>query len=370
MFLKNDLSNYMTWQDRSDAKKWAWPGAIAEGWNVPGQTDAAQAIIGLDATEESREEARTMMAIGMEQLAKTLVVGDEDEIGYFVDEMADPCPEELDAPQVPVRVRLPKNVAEGEKLPVLFYTYGAGTMFTAATFDAETIEYQRQFGCAVVAPTYRPHPENKFPKNINDLHAAYLWMLENAEKYNFDTDRVVLAGESAGAWYSVALAHRLKRYNVTPAPRGVVAKNPIMDDRGIGISSTYTWPEGDGMTQMYCQQIFQSYVGFDNVGGRALSPEAFPNHATVDEVRGMPPMAIHVGESDPLRDGAIEYANKLLEAGVFCALHVWPGCAHGVVVGINFCSLSDPYQIRFRGEYYADIQGFFDYDFRRDIYGA
>ena len=51
--------------------------------------------------------------------------------------------------------------------------------------------------------------------------------------------------------------------------------------------------------------------------------------ATVDDLRGLPPTYIDVGELDPFRDEDIAYASRLLAAGVPCELHVTPGAFHG-----------------------------------------
>lgn len=361
--LKNDLSQYMSWEDRTDADIWAWPGAVRDSWYAEGN-DQINHVLDLDASDEERQMARLEQEIGIQAIRDSLWLPEYDEIGYFVDAMAKPCPEEPDGPEVPVRLRLPKERVEGQKLPVYFLVYGGGTSMNNTLFDAEMAQYQKEFNCAVVVTSYRWFPENRFPKPINDLHAAYLWVVENADKYGLDADCIVLGGQSLGGQYSVALAHRLKRYGTIV--RGVVAAMPIMDDRGIGTSALYNVKDDCGQVAMrYCIPHFQAYVGYDNVGQRALSPEAFPNHASVDDVRGMPPMSIHAGESDPLRDGAIDYAQKLLDAGVFCALHVWPGAGHFIVMNMNMPFVTDPYQIRYREEYYKDIQAFFEYDFRR-----
>jgi acetyl esterase/lipase len=55
---------------------------------------------------------------------------------------------------------------------------------------------------------------------------------------------------------------------------------------------------------------------------------AAPARATVEQLRGLPPAYIDVGELDPFRDEDIAYAARLLEAGVPCELHVTPGVFH------------------------------------------
>ena len=54
-----------------------------------------------------------------------------------------------------------------------------------------------------------------------------------------------------------------------------------------------------------------------------------PRPASVAELRGLPPAYVTTMEFDPLRDEGIEYALKLLQAGVAVELHNFPGTFHG-----------------------------------------
>jgi acetyl esterase/lipase len=58
-----------------------------------------------------------------------------------------------------------------------------------------------------------------------------------------------------------------------------------------------------------------------------VSPYAAP--ARADDLRGLAPAFIGVGTLDVFRDENIEYARRLLEAGVSTELHVYPGAPHG-----------------------------------------
>ncbi|MDO9256666.1 MAG: alpha/beta hydrolase [Bacteroidales bacterium] len=51
---------------------------------------------------------------------------------------------------------------------------------------------------AVVSVNYRMSGEALFPANINDVKAAVRWIRANAEKYNFDPDKIAIWGGSAG----------------------------------------------------------------------------------------------------------------------------------------------------------------------------
>ena len=48
-----------------------------------------------------------------------------------------------------------------------------------------------------------------------------------------------------------------------------------------------------------------------------------------DELTGLPSALITCSELDPLRDEAVDYALRLMWAGVATELHVFPGTCHG-----------------------------------------
>ena len=63
------------------------------------------------------------------------------------------------------------------------------------------------------------------------------------------------------------------------------------------------------------------------LGSTPASPYAAPARAA--DLSGLPPAYIATAEFDPLRDEAIGYALRLLQAGVPVELHQWPGTFHG-----------------------------------------
>ena len=70
-----------------------------------------------------------------------------------------------------------------------------------------------------------------------------------------------------------------------------------------------------------------AYLG-DRVGTEDVPIYAAPARASVEQLRGLPPTYIDVGELDPFRDEDIAYTTRLLQAGVPCELHVTPGVFH------------------------------------------
>ncbi|MDE6318886.1 MAG: alpha/beta hydrolase [Lachnospiraceae bacterium] len=104
---------------------------------------------------------------------------------------SDPAQQSLD-------VYRPK-AAEGKKLPVIVSVHGGGWVYG----DKERYQFYcmnlAQRGFAVVNFTYRLAPENKYPASLEDTNSVFTWVLDNSEKYGFDTEHVFAVGDSAGA---------------------------------------------------------------------------------------------------------------------------------------------------------------------------
>lgn len=63
------------------------------------------------------------------------------------------------------------------------------------------------------------------------------------------------------------------------------------------------------------------------VVGVSVSPYAAP--ARAQDLHGLPPALIDVGQVDTLRDEALQYAARLAQSGVPVEFHLWPGVWHG-----------------------------------------
>lgn len=95
-------------------------------------------------------------------------------------------------------LNIPKNNKGIEPLPVIVNFHGGGFFYgTKEVYQFYSADLATK-GFAVVNFNYRLSPVNKFPAHLKDCNRVMLWILENAQKYHLDTNRIFFTGDSAG----------------------------------------------------------------------------------------------------------------------------------------------------------------------------
>lgn len=223
-------------------------------------------------------------------------------------------------PEVLLRVYRPK-AADGP-LPVLLWFHdGAFIVGGVAYEDALAARMSLEAGCVVVAVEYRLAPEHPYPAAVHDGWAALLWTHGNASALGGDPARLAVGGTSAGGCLAAVTALRARRLG-GPALSYQFLITPVTDDRRATESMrrftdtpVFTGPAADIMWASYLPD------GTDD-GTEDVAP------ARAEDLTGLPPAFVLTAELDPLRDEAMAYAVRLLQAGVSTELHQVPGAYH------------------------------------------
>jgi acetyl esterase/lipase len=222
-------------------------------------------------------------------------------------------------PDVRTLVYTPKG-AEGPLPLILEMHGGAFVMLNADSFPSMCARYA-QLGAVVVSVDYRLAPEHPFPAAPEDCYAALCWAVKELD---VDLDRVVVTGGSAGGALAAAVT-LLARDRGGPAIAFQGLRIPVLDDR-LTTASTTEFRDGEGFSGRMAEGMWLHYLG-EEADRSATSPYAAPARAT--DLRGLPPAMIQVNGKDPLRDEGIEYAQRLMTAGIPVELYCAPGCPHG-----------------------------------------
>ena len=216
-------------------------------------------------------------------------------------------------PDVPVRRYVPQEKASDAGV---LYIHGGG--FTVGSIDmehAQACAVAREVGVEVVSVEYRLAPEHPFPAAIDDCYAALEWFAPQVE-------RVAVVGSSAGGALAAGLA-LLARDRGGPALCFQYLGIPGLDHR-LETWSMRTFVDTPMWSRPQAERSLTAYLGEDRSD---VSPYASP--AIAADLTGLPPAYISTMEFDPLRDEGIEYAVRLMRAGVSVELHSFPGTFHG-----------------------------------------
>ncbi|MDO5106675.1 MAG: alpha/beta hydrolase fold domain-containing protein [Coriobacteriaceae bacterium] len=259
-----------------------------------------------------------------------------------------------DDSQIHITVRFPKKRKKKNK--TLFYIPGGGIVF-GTPYLAPIEEYCYELDCIVVAPWYRSGLDAPYPAAIDDTFAAYKWMIENAAELGVHPDKVVLTGLSVGAMYDICLAFRLKENGFKP--RGVVAMDPLFDDREMYLSQRYV---NDAWDSDQARRVWNMYLGPENFANPGLGPEAMPGRATVEDCKGLCPMIVHTPGNDRELDPSRVFMDTVRAAGVYTEYHVWGGCIHSTYYALP---ADNEQRQRYMTVFFGNIKDLWEYDFRR-----
>ena len=227
----------------------------------------------------------------------------------------------IDGPLGPVPVRLMR--------PDDFETEGAIVYFHGGGFVLGSLETHHRLmrllaiesRTALIGVDYRLAPEHPFPAPLDDCLAVVRWLQENAPTLGLDPERLVLAGDSAGANLALGSLLRL-RDSGERLPEGAALFYGCYWAR-LGTESHRKF--GGGAYRLSSEEMgwfWQSYLGERGRGDVYAEPMGA-------DLAGLPPLFLNYGEVDPLADDTRELASRLDQAGVVHECIAYPGLVHG-----------------------------------------
>jgi monoterpene epsilon-lactone hydrolase len=168
----------------------------------------------------------------------------------------------------------------------------------------------------VLVPEYRLAPEHPHPAAVEDAVAAWRWLLDEGG----DPGRLAIAGDSAGGGLAIATMVAARDAGL-PLPSAAAVLSPWVDLEGLG-ESLRTRADLDPLLDA----SGVAREGAVYLGGRdPRTPLAAPMYA---DLHGLPPLLIHVGDHEILRDDAVRLAEKARADGVEITLEIWPEMIH------------------------------------------
>ncbi|MFP3463884.1 alpha/beta hydrolase [Leifsonia sp. SIMBA_070] len=226
----------------------------------------------------------------------------------------------VDGTEIGVRIYTP-NFSRGVKAGVVYFHGGAFVVGDLDYEHARCLRYAADAGCVVVSVDYRLAPEHKFPLGLEDCYSGLVWTYQNARDINVDPARIAVAGASAGGCLAAAVA-LLARDRGGPPIALQILLYPVLDDR-MGTPSMLAFNDTPVWNNVSNAEMWKHYLALPE----DASIYAAPGRA--EDLSDLPSAYILAVELDPLRDEALDYATRLLAAGVKVELHHVAGAYHG-----------------------------------------
>ncbi len=222
--------------------------------------------------------------------------------------------ERVDAGGVPAEWAVAPGAREDR---VLVYVHGGGyCLGSLATHRSHCARLSRSAGVRVLSADYRLAPEHPHPAAVEDAAAAVRWIYAQG----YSPGRVAIGGDSAGGGLALATLLALRDAG-DPLPAAGVCISPWTDLTGSGESVKTKAALDPMVTEDSLRLMADAYAGSRD----RRAPLASPLFA---DLRGLPPLLLHVGSAEILLDDSTRLASRARSAGVDVTLEIWEDMIH------------------------------------------
>jgi len=206
--------------------------------------------------------------------------------------------------------------------PTLIYIHGGGWVGGSKETSWLQLLPYLEAGWSVVNVEYRLARVSLAPAAAEDCRCALRWVIRNAKQYNFDTNKLVVTGHSAGGHLSLTTG-------MLPSSAGLDRECPGSEELKVaaivnwfGISDVVDLLDGPNMKE-YAVAWLSSMPNREEVA-RRVSPLTYVR-------AGLPPIITIHGDADPTvpYTHAVRLQEALNKAGVPNQLVTIPGGKHG-----------------------------------------
>lgn len=209
------------------------------------------------------------------------------------------------------------------KLPVILYLHGGGWVFCDLdTHDRLCRMLAEESDAAVLSLDYRLAPEHPFPAAHDDAMAAVSWIRSEGPSRGLDAERILAAGDSAGANLALGLMVGLRDGGHKQIQGGAIFYGCLEPNHETNSHKTL----GSGAYNLSTERMKFFWRAW--LGGTPASPDTRAAPLLAD-MKGLPRMYLNAAALDPLLDDSIKLAEKLKAAGVPHKFDLYEGVIHG-----------------------------------------
>jgi len=200
---------------------------------------------------------------------------------------------------------------------LILYFHGGGYVSGAPETHRALIARLCQASQAVAfSVAYRLAPEFAFPAGLRDGIDAYRHLIQK----KIPASSIVLAGDGAGGGLAFACLLAIRNAGL-PMPAGCVAMSPWAD---MSLSGWSILQNGKSDAALSWELLFVAARHYLRKTGPA-DPYASPVFANFKD---FPPIMVHAGSLEILRDDASRIGARAAEAGVSVSVEIYDGMQH------------------------------------------
>ena len=220
---------------------------------------------------------------------------------------------------LPIRIYRPH---QDTNAPAIVYFHGGGWVLNFLDiYDASLARLANQSGAVIISVNYQKAPEHPFPIPFDDCYETLLWVIENAAALGIDTNKIGVAGDSAGGNLASAVAIKARDKAISLAFQILIYP---CNDRKFETDSYKVHATGYGLSTQAMQWFWDQYLQSSE---HDANPYAAPMQAK--SFKGLAPAIIMTAEYDPLLSDGEKYAALLEGAGVPVLYKGFEGMIHG-----------------------------------------
>jgi monoterpene epsilon-lactone hydrolase len=207
---------------------------------------------------------------------------------------------------------IPRDCPPGR---VLLYLHGGGFVYGLTPQHLQMGAYlATKMKMHILMVDYRLAPDHPFPAALEDCITVYGWLL----KQGYSSQNLMITGDSAGGNLTITTLMKL-RDSGTPIPAAAACLSPVTDlsekeHKKNGFKDPLLPPKA---VKFYTD----SYIGHNDPRNPLISP-------VFGDMRGLPPLLVHVGEDEILREDAIRFASLVEAAGGDVRLEIYARMWH------------------------------------------
>jgi acetyl esterase/lipase len=209
------------------------------------------------------------------------------------------------------------RVADADTHRLLLYLHGGGYISGAPeNYRALIGKLCRAGNAAALSVDYRLAPEFPFPAGLRDAVDAYRFLIGKG----IPPQSIILAGDGAGGGLAVSTLMAIRNGGM-PMPAGLVALSPWAD---LTLSGWSMMQNADKDSVLSWDLLFVSARHYLK-GSNPADPYASPVYGNM---RDFPPIMVHAGSREILRDDASRLGELAAAANVAVSVEVYDGMEH------------------------------------------